>query len=185
MKKLKIFPKMFIQIFSVLGIIIILVHSLVFFIFPKTYLETRKEKIYNIANEISSNMNGKEIKYIEQTLELYSKSSEIKAFIKEENNKKLDHLMSHLTVKKEEKTGEQIFRNMNFVITGSVEHFANRAQAKEFIESLGGKVTGSVTSKTNYLINNDTTSNSSKNKKAKELGIPILSEEDFLKMAQQ
>ena len=89
------------------------------------------------------------------------------------------------TVKKEEKTGEQIFRNMNFVITGSVEHFANRAQAKEFIESLGGKVTGSVTSKTNYLINNDTTSNSSKNKKAKELGIPILSEEDFLKMAQQ
>ena len=87
MKKLKIFPKMFIQIFSVLGIIIILVHSLVFFIFPKTYLETRKEKIHNMANEISSNMNGKEIKYIEQTLELYSKSSEIKAFIKEKNNK--------------------------------------------------------------------------------------------------
>ena len=51
MKKLKIFPKMFIQIFSVLGIIIILVHSLVFFIFPKTYLETRKEKIYNIADK--------------------------------------------------------------------------------------------------------------------------------------
>ena len=106
-------------------------------------------------------------------------------FSKKENNQKLDHLMSHLTIKKEEKTGEQIFQNMNFVITGSVEHFANRAQAKEFIESLGGKVTGSVTSKTNYLINNDTTSNSSKNKKAKELGIPILSEEDFLKMAQQ
>ena len=106
-------------------------------------------------------------------------------FANEENNRKLDHLMSHLTVKKEEKTGEQIFRNMNFVITGSVEHFANRAQAKEFIESLGGKVTGSVTSKTNYLINNDTTSNSSKNKKAKELGVSILSEEDFLKMAQQ
>ena len=86
MKKLKIFPKMFIQIFSVLGIIIILVHSLVFFIFPKTYLETRKEEVYNKANEISSIMNGKEIKYIEQTLELYSKSSEIKAFIKERNN---------------------------------------------------------------------------------------------------
>ncbi len=87
MKKLKIFPKMFIQIFSVLGIIIILVHSLIFFIFPKTYLETRKEKIHNMANEISSNMNGKEIKYIEQTLEFYSKSSEIKVFIKEKNNK--------------------------------------------------------------------------------------------------
>lgn len=56
---------------------------IVYFIFPKTYLETRKEKIYNIADEISGNMNGKEIKYIEQTLELYSKSSEIKAFIKE------------------------------------------------------------------------------------------------------
>ena len=77
---------MFIQIFSVLGIIIILVHLLVFFIFPKTYLETRKEEVYNKANEISNIMNGKEIKYIEQTLELYSKSSEIKAFIKEKNN---------------------------------------------------------------------------------------------------
>ena len=106
-------------------------------------------------------------------------------FKTEGNNEKLDHLMSYLSVKKEEKKGEQIFQNMNFVITGSVEHFANRAQAKEFIESLGGKVTGSVTGKTNYLINNDTTSNSSKNKKAKELGIPILSEEDFLKLAGQ
>ncbi|EFI42507.1 HAMP domain-containing sensor histidine kinase [Peptoniphilus sp. oral taxon 386] len=86
MKNLKIFPKMFIQIFSVLGIIIILVHSLVFFIFPKTYLETRKEEIYNKANEISANMNGKEIKYIEQTLEFYSKGSEIKAFIKDKNS---------------------------------------------------------------------------------------------------
>lgn len=103
----------------------------------------------------------------------------------ENNNQKLDHLMSHLVIRKEEKIGEQIFQGMNFVITGSVEHFANRAQAKEFIESLGGKVTGSVTGKTNYLINNDTTSNSSKNKKAKELGIPILSEEDFLKLAGQ
>lgn len=83
MKELKIFPKMFIQIFSVIGIIIISVHLLVFFIFPKTYLETRKEKIHNMANKISGNMNGKEIRYIEQALELYSKSSEIKAFIKE------------------------------------------------------------------------------------------------------
>lgn len=103
----------------------------------------------------------------------------------ENNNQKLDHLMSHLMIRKEEKTGEQIFQGMNFVITGSVEYFANRAQAKEFVESLGGKVTGSVTGKTNYLINNDTTSNSSKNKKAKELGIPILSEEDLLKLAGQ
>ena len=80
-------------------------------------------------------------------------------------------------------TGEQIFAGMNFVITGSVKHFANRAEIKELIESLGGTVTGSVTGKTNYLSNNDTASNSSKNKKAKELGIPILSEEDFLQLA--
>lgn len=106
-------------------------------------------------------------------------------FASEENNRRLDHLMEYLNIKKEEKKEEQIFQGMNFVITGSVGHFANRAQAKEFIESLGGKVTGSVTGKTNYLINNDTTSNSSKNKKAKELGIPILSEEDFLKLAGQ
>ncbi len=87
----------------------------------------------------------------------------------------------------EEKTasGAQIFTGVNFVITGSVEHFANRAEMKEFIESLGGKVTGSVTSKTNYLINNDVNSTSSKNKKANELGIPILSETQFLKMTEE
>ena len=104
-------------------------------------------------------------------------------FADPENNRKLDHLMSHLVIKKEEKKGEQIFQNMNFVITGSLEHFDNRNQAKELVESLGGKVTGSVTKKTNYLINNDTTSNSSKNKKARELGIPVISEEEFLKLA--
>lgn len=82
----------------------------------------------------------------------------------------------------EENTSEQIFEGINFVITGSVHHFANRKEVKELIESKGGKVTGSVTSKTNYLINNDTESSSSKNKKAKELGIPILSEEAFLEL---
>ena len=87
----------------------------------------------------------------------------------------------------EEKIDEtkQIFAGVNFVITGSVEHFANRGEVKELIESLGGKVTGSVTSKTNYLINNDVTSTSSKNKKANDLGIPIISEETFLDMVQQ
>ena len=74
---------------------------------------------------------------------------------------------------------------MNFVITGRLEHFSNRGEAKNLIESLGGKVTGSVTGKTNYLINNDVTSNSSKNNKARDLGIPILSEEDFLKLAER
>ena len=82
----------------------------------------------------------------------------------------------------EETAGEQIFEGKNFVITGSVNHFANRGEVKELIESMGGKVTGSVTSKTDYLINNDVESTSSKNKKARELGVPIISEEEFLKM---
>ena len=106
-------------------------------------------------------------------------------FKKEENNRKLDHLLTHLHLKKEEKTGEKIFAGMNFVVTGSVEHFANRGELKEYIEGFGGKVTGSVTGKTNYLINNDISSNSSKNKKARELGIPILSEEAFLSLVKE
>ena len=67
-------------------------------------------------------------------------------------------------------------------MTGSVEQFKNRDELKEYIEARGGKVTGSVTSKTDYLINNDTLSNSTKNKTAKQLGIPIISEEEFLKL---
>ena len=106
-------------------------------------------------------------------------------FQKKENNQKLDQLLCHLRIQKEEKTGEQIFAGMNFVITGSLNHFSNRSEAKNLIESLGGKVTGSVTKKTAYLINNDQTSGSSKNKKARELGIPILSEEDFLALSRQ
>ena len=91
--------------------------------------------------------------------------------------------MKELALPEEEgEEKEQIFEGVNFVITGSVEHFANRNEVKALIESLGGKVTGSVTSKTNYLINNDVASTSSKNKKANELGIPIISEETFLEM---
>ena len=85
MKNLKIFPKMFIQIFSVILVIIILIHLLVFLIFPKTYLETRKEEISGKANEISGNMNGKGLEYIEQTLDFYSEISEIKVFVKAGN----------------------------------------------------------------------------------------------------
>lgn len=106
-------------------------------------------------------------------------------FAKPENNQKVDHLMGYLHIVKEEKADNQIFAGKNFVITGSLERFSNRGEAKNLIESLGGKVTGSVTGKTNYLINNDVNSNSSKNKKARELGIPILSEEDFLKLAEE
>jgi DNA ligase (NAD+) len=77
---------------------------------------------------------------------------------------------------------DNVLAGKAFVITGSMEHFKNRKEIQEIIESKGGKVTGSVTAKTNYLINNDTTSGSSKNKKAKELGIPIISEQEFIVM---
>lgn len=104
-------------------------------------------------------------------------------FASEENNRQVDDLLEELSIKQEpENENEAIFAGMTFVITGSVHHFANRKELQAEIEARGGKATGSVTAKTTYLINNDVTSNSSKNKKAKELGIPILSEEDFLKL---
>lgn len=104
-------------------------------------------------------------------------------FRDEKNQQMLKNLLEQISIEKpEENNNVQIFAGMNFVITGTVNHFANRNEVKAVIEERGGKVTGSVTSKTNYLINNDTTSNSSKNKKAKELNIPIISEEDFLEM---
>ena len=102
------------------------------------------------------------------------------------HRERLRNLLAELIIpKKEADSAAQIFSGVNFVITGSVEHFANRNEVKELIESLGGKVTGSVTSKTNYLINNDVASTSSKNKKANDLGIPIISEETFLKMVEE
>ena len=107
-------------------------------------------------------------------------------FASAKNNEVLDHLLQELHIEKEQaEENGTAFTGMTFVITGSVEHFANRKELQALIESKGGKATGSVTSKTTYLINNDTQSSSSKNKKAKELGIPILSEEDFLKLLQE
>lgn len=99
----------------------------------------------------------------------------------EENRARVDRLMAelHVEIPKVEE-GSQTLAGLNFVITGSLTHFAGRSELKEIIEQKGGKVTGSVTGKTTCLINNDITSASSKNKKAKELGVPILSEEDFL-----
>ena len=99
-----------------------------------------------------------------------------------ENMEKLEHLLPELQIevpKVEE--GSQTLMDLSFVITGSLNHFANRNDLKDLIEQRGGKVTGSVTGKTTCLINNDIASSSSKNKKAKELGVPILSEDDFLK----
>lgn len=107
----------------------------------------------------------------------------VEYFANEKHVEELKKLLEELEIPQEEVSTEvQIFENMTFVITGSVEHFANRNEVKDVIESKGGKVTGSVTAKTNYLINNDVNSTSSKNKKAKELGIPIITEEQFLAM---
>lgn len=106
-------------------------------------------------------------------------------FADETNQKNLDDLCLELTIEKPQESSQtQTFAGKTFVITGSVEHFANRNELKAFIEERGGKVTGSVSKKTDYLINNDTTSASSKNKKAGELGIPILAEEAFLALAE-
>ena len=107
----------------------------------------------------------------------------VEYFANEKHVEELRRLLAELEIPQEEiNTEAQIFENMTFVITGSVEHFANRNEVKDVIESKGGKVTGSVTAKTNYLINNDVNSTSSKNKKAKELGIPIITEKEFLEM---
>ncbi len=103
-------------------------------------------------------------------------------FSNEKNNVMVDHLLKELTFEKEEEDEDGAFAGKIFVITGSLEHFSNRKELQALIESKGGKVTGSVTGKTSYLINNDTASSSSKNKKARELGIPVISEDDFLKM---
>lgn len=106
-------------------------------------------------------------------------------YFRDEDKKQLVlKLLSEITFEKEEAAGNKTLKDKVFVITGAVEHFANRDELKEYIEKLGGKVTGSVSKNTDYLINNDVTSNSSKNKKARELNIPILSEDDFIKLAE-
>ena len=104
-------------------------------------------------------------------------------FSSEEKKQAFLELMQELKIQEEPRNEEQQFAGMNFVITGSVNHFANRNEVKELIEQRGGKGTGSVTGKTNYLINNDVNSTSSKNKKARELKVPIISEEEFMKLA--
>lgn len=104
-------------------------------------------------------------------------------FSDEKKARNAQELYDQLHIEKpEQNDNEQIFAGMTFVITGNVYHYANRNEVKEVIEQRGGKVAGSVSSKTNYLINNDVASTSGKNKKAKELGIPIISEDDFIAM---
>lgn len=107
----------------------------------------------------------------------------IKYFQVEKNVKLAEDALSFLNIKKsDENNNEQILLGKNFVITGDVHNYKNRKELQKEIEAFGGKVTSSVTSKTTYLINNDITSNSSKNKKANELGIDIITEEQFIDM---
>ncbi|MEE8886211.1 MAG: NAD-dependent DNA ligase LigA [Eubacteriales bacterium] len=99
------------------------------------------------------------------------------------NNQKVDEILPYLTFKKEyDHPGEQKFAGKTFVITGSLNHFANRSELKDLIEKQGGKVSGSVSKKTDYLINNDAASSSTKNRKARELGVPVITEEQFLEL---
>ena len=111
-------------------------------------------------------------------------------FNKDENLRTLEHLLLEVHIENAEANandegnieGNNAISGLTFVVTGDVEKFKNRRELSDFIESKGGKVTGSVTGKTDYLINNDLTSNSGKNKKAKELGIKIISENEFLEL---
>ena len=105
-------------------------------------------------------------------------------YFKDANNiRKINELLKEIVFEKDEKNdSSDILKDKVFVITGSLNGYSNRNEMKDLIEKLGGKVTGSVTGKTSYLINNDVTSSSSKNKKAKELGVPIISEDDFNKL---
>lgn len=103
-------------------------------------------------------------------------------YAKESNRMSLVHLLEELSIEHVEPkdTSEGTCVGMTFVITGDVHHYKNRDEFKAYVESQGGKVAGSVSGKTSYLVNNDVESNSSKNRKAKDLGIPIISEDEFV-----
>lgn len=104
-------------------------------------------------------------------------------FSDKKNNNLVDELLKNIKFeRKEEKERNTILEGKTFVITGNLNEFSNRDELKNLLESKGAKVTNSVTKKTNYLINNDVNSNSSKNKKAKELGILIIDEKTLIKM---
>ena len=98
MKNLKIFPKICIQTFSVIAIIVLFIHLFVYLIFPRTYLDVRKEEIYTKANEITENLNGKSVDYIEQALDFYSNTNEIKAFIKKNTSSNEVEIRNDLNV---------------------------------------------------------------------------------------
>jgi len=111
-------------------------------------------------------------------------NSVLKWYENSANQMSLKHLLEVVNIQKVEKTDTENGRciGLTFVITGDVHHFKNRDAFKAYVEAEGGKVAGSVSGKTNYLVNNDVESTSSKNKKAKSLGVPIISEDTFLEM---
>ena len=102
-------------------------------------------------------------------------------FHDEENLAMVEELLQQIRVSQENTAAEgDSCKGLTFVVTGDVTHYKNRNELKAYIESQGGKVTGSVSKSTDYLINNDVASQSSKNQKAQQLGIPIISEEEFI-----
>ena len=129
------------------------------------------EQIRNATMEQLTNING---------IGTVMATAYVDYFAKEENQKQLDHILNEITLEKQENNAEAILEGKTFVITGSVTKFKNRNELKAYIEERGGKVASSVSKNTSYLINNDSTSSSSKNKTARELGIPIITEEQFL-----
>lgn len=109
-------------------------------------------------------------------------NSILKWYTNEHNRRSLEHLLKELEIEDVQPvdTSDGLCTGLTFVITGDVHHFKNRDAFKAYVESQGGKVAGSVSGKTSYLVNNDVESNSSKNRKAKDLGVPILSEDAFV-----
>ena len=125
--------------------------------------------------------NVEELQNIDEIGPVLAKS--IEDYFKDKKNKKIvDNLLKEIKIKKTIKTGDLKLKGMTFVITGSLNNYENRDALIKVIEDNGGKSASSVSKNTTYLINNDTTSNSTKNKKAKELGVKIISEEEFEKM---
>lgn len=138
-------------------------------------------KHYNYDLEKILNSSVEDLLIIEGFGEVIAKA--IINFFQDEDNKKIiKELIEFINIDKPNENSSAKLENLTFVITGSLTEYENRNQLKDHIESLGGKVTGSVTKNTNYLINNDLESTSSKNKRAKELGIPIINEEQFKKL---
>ncbi len=132
------------------------------------------ERIATLKKEALMNING-----VGEVLA----QSYVNYFENEKNSMAVAHLLEVITFEKvQENNAQQIFEGQTFVITGSLNGFSNRKELQALIEERGGKLAGSVSKKTSYLINNDNLSGSTKNKTAKSLGVPIITEDEFMKM---